>query len=311
MTAQPAPERTSPPPTARVDNRAIGSHLGMRLLAFFMRILPARVAYGAALFPVIWYFLTRKDARDASDLLFDRLGREGGQLKRWAFALSQIYMYAQVIMDNIYLGIVGPDRFKINEIGTDLFLNQLKKGKGLLLLSAHMGNWHLAVNFLGNTQTQVHLVIDDARSEAVRKQMDTAKGRSGHLTLHAVNKGPDLAFELTAALRRNEVVIIAGDRSRGEGRRRQIPFLGVPAWFPEAPLLLAAAADAPVCTALTFRVGMHTYDCYGLGPFLPPIDCPKKERGAHMVRLFAETLETFIRKYPSQWFNFYDFWKRD
>ena len=282
----------------------------MAILAFFMRIAPARIAYSVAVFPVLWYFFTRPDARRAADLLFDRLDLKGGYFRRLRFALKQIHMFSEVIMDNMYLGIFGNETFTIHEFGTDLFIKLLEKKKGLMLLSAHVGNWHLAVNFLHNTNTHVHLVIDDVRTEAVKKEMDAAKAKSAHLTLHAADKGPDLAFELTAALRRNEVVIIAGDRGRGEGRRQQVSFLGAPAWFPTAPVLLAAAAGAPVCTALTFRVGMHEYNCYGLGPFEGPSDLPTRKRAGLIVEEFVHTLESFVRRYPAQWFNFYDFWKK-
>jgi predicted LPLAT superfamily acyltransferase len=296
--------------TPENHRKVIGSRLGMKILVFFIRLLPARIAYCFALFPVIFYFLARADARRASYQFYEKLGLKGGRISRLAFAFKQIHMFAVIIMDNVYLGFFGNDKFAIHEHGTDLFLRMLEKGRGLLLLSAHVGNWHLAVNFLDNTNTHVHLVIDDIRSDAVRKEMDTAKGRSTHLTLHSADRGPDLAFELTAALRRNEVVIIAGDRSKGNGRRQQARFLGEPAWFPTAPLLLASAAGAPVCTALTFRVGMHAYDCFGIGPFEAPSECATREKASHMVNAFAETLEAHIRRYPTQWFNFYDFWKR-
>ncbi len=287
----------------------MGSRFGMSLLAVLMRLLPARVAYAFAIFPVLFYFFAKPEGRRSASLLFDRLGYAGGRLRRWWFALSQIHMFAQIIMDNMYLGLFGSTGFTLHEFGTDLFLKQLENGRGLLLLSAHVGNWHLAVNFLHNTRTHVHLVIDDARSEAVQKAMDVAKDKSGHLTLHIAKAGPALAFDLTAALRRGEVVIVAGDRTRGQGRRVQVPFLGAPAWFPTAPLLLAKAAGAPVCTALTFRVGMHTYNCYGLGPFEPPPDTPNKTHVDHLAKQFASTLETYVRQYPTQWFNFYDFWQ--
>ena len=287
----------------------LGSRFGMALLAFFMRLLPARMAYGFAIFPVVYYFIAKPKARRSAYILFHRLGYRGGRLKRWWFAARQIHMFAQIIMDNMYLGLFGNRKFTIHEFGTELFLDQIKRGKGLMLLSAHVGNWHLAVNFMHNTKTHVHLVMDDARSEAVQKAMDAAKDHSDHLTLHAADQGPALAFELTAALRRGEVVIIAGDRTRGEGRKTQVPFLGKPAYFPTAPLLLAKAAGAPVCTALTFRRRMHEYDCYGLGPFEAPEDTPVKARAEYITAAFAGTLETYLRKYPTQWFNFYDFWE--
>ncbi len=289
------------------DKRPMGSGLGMRILALTMRVAPA-LAYGFALFPVLWYYLIKPEGRKAAAVLHRRLGLPGGAFARWRFGLRQARMFSKIILDNMYLGFFGPEKFVIEERGTDLLRDELKKGKGLILLSAHMGNWHLAVNFLSNTQTHVHLVMDDVRQEEVRRQMDLAKSMSAHLTVHGAEAGPGLAFALSAALRQGEVVIIAGDRAGQGGRRTKAPFFGGDAWFPTAALALASVTDAPVCAALTFREGPRRYTCYGLGPLRAPEGLGRAARIDAMLGEFIKAVEGFVRKYPGQWFNFYDFW---
>ncbi len=290
------------------DDRPIGSSLGMRILALTMRIVPG-IAYGFALFPVLWYYTFKPQGRRAAARLFERLGKQGGRFAKWVFGFRQAFMFSRIILDNMYLGLFGKKDFVIEERGTELLREQLGKGKGLVLLSAHVGNWHLAVNFLSNTKTHVHLVMDDARQEEVRRQMDMAKSMSDHLTVHGAEQGAGLVFELSSALRRNEVVIIAGDRTGAGGRQLEAPFLGETASFPTAALLLAEAVGAPVCAALTFREGARRYTCFGVGP-LKAEGHTKNERIASMLREFIQGLEDRLRHYPTQWFNFYDFWKK-
>ncbi len=294
--------------SVEAQNNQIGSNLGMKLLAFTMRFAP-QIAYAFALFPVLWYYIAKPQGRRAAAVLFDRLEMTGGFYSRFVFGFKQAFAFSRIILDNIYLGVFGKKDFVIEEKGIDTLLDQLKKGKGLILLSAHMGNWHLAVNFLSNTNTKVHLVTDEMRQEEVRRQMDLAKKVSNHLTVHNAQQGAELVFELSAALKRNEVVIIAGDRTGKGGRRMDISFLGKRATFPTAALALADTTGTPVCAALTFREKVRSYTCYGIGPLTTSERLDKNERIKTMLTEFAGELETYIRRYPTQWFNFYDFWQ--
>ena len=142
--------------------------------------------------------------------------------------------------------------------------------------------------------------------------MDRAKDGSRHLSVRSAAEGPALVFELSAALKRGDVSSIAGDRSPSSGRRIKIPFLGREAWFPTGAFSLAETVGTPVCSALTFRTGMRKYRCFGLGPFTAPSSAKDKgTRIAAMASEFAKTLDSFVRDYPTQWFNFYDFWGDD
>lgn len=308
------PDPFSPrrPKSKTTENKDFGSPTGMKILAFLMRILPLRFVYAVAMIPVIWYYVTKPQGRSSSRIYQKMLGLTHGPLRSFFFGLAQARAFSHVILDNMYLGLFGADRFHIEESGTEIFRGALSSGKGLILLSAHVGNWHLAINFLGNTRTKVHLVTDELRHKEVQRQMDRAKESSDHLVIHNQVSDPGLIFELRHALSRGEVVILAGDRATAKGRRTLIPFLAGNAWFPTNPFALAEATGAPVCTALTFRKGMQRYVCYGIGPFNPDDLNPttnKSQRAENMARHFARDLEEHLRKFPEQWFNFYNFWQ--
>ena len=58
------------------------------------------------------------------------------------------------------------------------------------------------------------------------------------------------------------------------------------------------------------KEGVRKYRIYArqLGKTLDP-DSPSRVRAEAMARDFAVQLEDVVRQYPTQWFNFYDFWK--
>ncbi len=282
----------------------VGSKAGMKLLAFVMRFFPRPVVYWVALVPVIWYYLFRPEGRRSSALYQHRIGLAHGPIGRFLFGLGQARSFSQVILDNMYLGMFGPDRFNLSLIGTEIFLDALSHGKGLILLSAHVGNWHLALNFLSNTRTRVHLVTDEARQNEVRRQMDLAKEDADHLVVHNLSRGMDLIFELRTFLNRGEVVILGADRVTGD-RNTTVTFFNGQAAFPTTAYSLAKISGAPICTAFSFRTGMQRYTCYGVGPFWVKTN----EDIKRTVQTFARSLETHLGKFPRQWFNFFDFWK--
>jgi predicted LPLAT superfamily acyltransferase len=289
--------------------QGFGSAAGMRLLAFLMRVAPRFVVYAFALVPVLWYYVTRPEGRFSSKIYQRRLGLRYGPLRRFLFGLRQARELSRVILDNMYLGLLGPGCFRLERLGTQRFHEALEEGRGLVLLAAHVGNWHLAATFLHNTGRTVHLVTAEVRHPEVQRQMDLAKGRSSHLVIHDARGGVGLLVELRAALGRGEVVIMAGDRAEA-GSPIAVPFLGQEALFPTTPFHLALATGAPVCTALSFRTGLHRYVCYGLGPYRVVANGRADRQAAveRALRTFVGHLEELLRRHPTQWYNFFDFW---
>jgi predicted LPLAT superfamily acyltransferase len=290
------------------ERRNFGSPLGMKFIALLMRLCPRSIVYLVSIFPVLWYYLKHAEVRRSSRVYQQMLGLEMNCIGRFAFGFRQARAYSFVILDNMYLGMFGKESFALKQQGIEVFREALAKERGLIMLSAHVGNWHLAVNFLNEGNRRVHLVMDDVRIEEVRRKMDSAKAANGNLTVHDA-KQEGLIFELKTALQSGEIVILAGDRTIGRRRVRTDFFRGK-AWFPTAAYALAATTETPICLALALRTGMQRYDCFGLS--ITAIGQEKSalcvQEPAALASKFASQLETHLRKFPEQWFNFYDFW---
>jgi len=138
------------------------------------------------------------------------------------------------------------------------------------------------------------------------------------ISIGATSTGVGFAFQIKHAAGNFDIlyhslpvpVAYYVDRLSGS-KRVKLKFLKGEAWFPTNAFLLAAITGAPVCGAWSFCDGMRSYNCHGVGPF----DCkdgkePKdrKTQVEAMARQFANCLEIYVKKYPKQWFNFFDFW---
>jgi KDO2-lipid IV(A) lauroyltransferase len=173
-------------------------------------------------------------------------------------------------------------------------------GRGLVVVTAHLGNWELGGRLLAGTVTRpTHVVVAPERDPGVERFLRGDTGPVRYLTRLA----PLDVLPLVAALRRNEVVALQGDRALGgRGDRRQ-PFFGVPAPFPLGPFVLARAARAPVLPAFCLLRRDRRYTIALGEPWtVPPGGEP--EALARWVAL----LEAMVRRHPTQWFNFYDVW---
>lgn len=176
-----------------------------------------------------------------------------------------------------------------------------RMGRGLVVLTAHLGNWELGGRLLAGTMTRrTHVVVAPEQDVAVERFL-RGNGPVRFLT----RRRPTDALPLVAALRRNEVVALQGDRALGgRGDRRQ-PFFGAPAPFPLGPFVLARAAGAPVLPAFCVLRADRRYTI-SIGEPWTVSARGEADALAHWVRV----LEAMVRRHPTQWFNFYDVWAR-
>ena len=174
-------------------------------------------------------------------------------------------------------------------------------GRGLVVLTAHLGNWELGGRLLASTVTRkTHVVVAPEQDPAVERFLRSNGGPVRFLT----RTSPTDVLPLVAALRRNEVVALQGDRALGGRGDRLQPLFGAPAPFPLGPFVLARAAGAPVLPAFCLLRPDRRYTI-AIGEPWTVSSGGEAAALAHWVGV----LEAMIRRHPTQWFNFYDVWR--
>lgn len=84
-------------------------------------------------------------------------------------------------------------------------------------------------------------------------------------------------------------------------------FLGAPARFPVGPLSVATMKGLDVLAVNVVKVASKRYKVVATTLSYDK-DAPRKEQMQQLSDSYVAELERIVRRYPSQWFNFYDFW---
>jgi len=242
--------------------------------------------------------------RAGSEYFFTRLrGYRGNFFRRLWDTYRQFLAFTLCWHERTYAFVNGPDFLTLNVEGGEHVARALAQKRGIVLLTAHIGNFELGAWLLAQRTSQnlppVHMVMIDSEVAAVRAYLATLRG-SAQPNIIAVNSSPLATLPVLAAARRGEIVCIQGDRATGSSSVR-VPFLGSPAPFPTGPYLIGKLANAYVIPTLCRRVGRAKYEFEMFAP-LDPSD-PEAAAAA-----YAQMLEAEVRKRPYYWFNLFSFW---
>jgi lauroyl/myristoyl acyltransferase len=193
-----------------------------------------------------------------------------------------------------------PERLVGRLEGDEHLHDAVADGRGLVLLTAHLGNWELGGRLLAaRLGRPTHVVVAAEADPGVERFL-----RGGPAPVRFVRRGdPTAMVRLVGALRRGEIVALQGDRALGTRGDADVEFFGSPARFPLGPFVLGRAAKVPVLPAFCLLDADRRY----VVVTAPPIRVAADGDRPALVR-WVRVLEGMVRRVPEQWFNFYDVW---
>lgn len=282
--------------------------LGHGIFYLTLRIAGQQGAY-FLLVPVIWtyIFAIRRIRRITAPFLRRRF--PGHNLpERWWDTFRLVHSFGQVLIDRAWLGFNETARLRGGLDGFETLLELIGQGKGLVLLTAHVGNWQVALSHLKDLPVPVNALMD-YDEDVVAKHYFDLRGESCPFRIIKTDGFLGGMVEVSAAIQRGEVVTVMGDRLvRGPGAT--VNFLNSPVRLPISAYSLAAVTGAPVAILLAAKTGRQSYNLRVWDVFHPVFQ-DRKNRDADLIawtNRFARILEAYVARYPYQWYNFYDLW---
>jgi Kdo2-lipid IVA lauroyltransferase/acyltransferase len=191
-------------------------------------------------------------------------------------------------------------------IGFERILEARAKGKGLVLLTAHLGNWEVGGLMLAAVRLPIHVVLVPDIFPAVERTRRRLHERAGVVEIRVDRSfGPTLAVLRTLAS--NGIVAMQGDRDF-DNTGVEIEFFGRGAYFPRGPLRVAMATEATVLPAFIVRVADGRYRAILEEPLTIDRSGDREVALRRNLERYAAILERYVRQYPEQWYCFYPFW---
>jgi KDO2-lipid IV(A) lauroyltransferase len=268
--------------------------------------LPGSVA--AAIGGALGFFagsvLRLRRARADDHLRIAGVGRDASARAR---ILGKMYHHLGLCVVE-FLRLSTWTRAKIDERITFEHFDRLERavatGHGVIIVTAHFGNWDLLACISARRGIPLHVVTRELKGGGLNRAWMAERERAG-VTLHPETGS---AGALLAALRAGGVVAFVIDQHMPEQFGVGVPFFGRAASTIDAPAILAARTGAPVFSAFLFREGFERHRL-AIGERIPLADGPLREAIVASTARFSKAVEDVVREHPDQWIWMHRRWK--
>lgn len=190
--------------------------------------------------------------------------------------------------------------------GAQYLDDELKKGKGLICISAHFGNFTIMTTRLTLEGYPFNLVMRFADDEAVAKMWKDAMSNVG---INAISARPrrKAVVESLKWLRSGKPLCLHSDQNKTNGV--YVDFFHRPAGTVEGPARLHLRTGAPMVCGFIVREDLYHHKIV----ITPPLDIKltgdDKKDIFNITQAYTKTIEKFVRKHPQQWWWVHDRWK--
>ncbi|HKP65506.1 MAG TPA: acyl-CoA synthetase [Casimicrobiaceae bacterium] len=252
-----------------------------------------------------YYLAFGPAARRASRVFLRRVHARNPTLRE---QYEVFFSFASTIHDRVYF---LKDRFELFDI--DVQGAQVFDERGALLMGAHLGSFEAmraSGRHLGHRRVAMAMYEDNARRiNAALAAIDAAA-----MTDVVALGRADSMLEIAELLDAGTLVGVLADRTLGREPVTHVDFLGDSAPFPTGPMRIAAALRRRVIFMVGLYRGGNRY-AINFEPLADFTDFDAVPRGVRERRVeeavaaYAKRLEHYARESPSNWFNFYDFWR--
>jgi len=192
------------------------------------------------------------------------------------------------------IGLSGIEK-RITVHGWDHFEEALGRGRGVILVSAHLGSFDLTGQILAARSVKTTILVEAQEPQALLDYVTALRGGKG---LTFVPARPGAVRTMVRAVRRGETVGLMCDRDIArEGLA--LAFFGEELTMPTEAVRLSMRTGAAIVPVYNARRAQGGYDVF-FEPALPMTTDGDNARARNMACL-AGTLERFIRACPDQW----------
>lgn len=183
-----------------------------------------------------------------------------------------------------------------------VFIEQLKKNKGLIVITAHLGNWERMAHCGALKGYKISVVARDIDAERAHMLVNNTREGEG---IKVLSKGSAVK-EIIKALQRNEIIALLADQNSWDV---YVPFFGFPTGTVAGPAVLHLRTGAPIVFAFNVEKENGKYQCFFEKLELNHLSDNREENIKLIMTEANKVIEKYVRKYPEQWLWMHDRWR--
>ena len=272
-------------------------------LVIILRYIDIRILYLFASVFVVPVCIVLNPSRKTAYSYFREILKYGKLKAAWATYINHC-KFAQVVIDKF--AMYAGKQFNVVVDGMDKF-NALASGdEGFLHLSSHIGNYEIAGYTLVSERKTINAVVYGYEKASVMENRNNMFTKT-NIKMITLKEDMSHLFEIDQALSQGDIVSFPTDRFMGQTKCIESDFLGKKAKFPQGPFSVAAMRGLNVLAVNVMKTGLKSYKI-----FVTPLNYDKQQSRKEQIRQLSEAyiaeLEKRVLEYPTQWYNFFEFW---
>ena len=276
--------------------------IGFKMYIFLLRNLGIDFCYFILRFVAFYFFLFVKQSRQSSYYFF-RYRLKQAWITSYYNSLRTKYVFGQTLIDRVAIAIGMTKSYSFEFDGKHHIEQVLQAGEGGIFFTAHIGNFNVARFFFKEIESKsdVKMVVTDREHADIKAYFEAISVKAS-IDFIILKDDMSHAIPMSMAIKNKDVLIFATDRYLEGVATQSAQFFNEDVLFPEGPFKLALRYKLPVLFMHCMREPNRHYHLYAR---------PLKQEATTvkaLVEAYAQNVESMVRRYPLQWFNFYDYW---
>ena len=215
-------------------------------------------------------------------------------------------LFGQVVVDKF--AMYAGKKFDVEVENYNEFHERAsREEEGFVQLSAHVGNYEIAGYTLVCQNKRLNALVFAGEKASV---MQNRSKMFADTNINMIAIQPDMShlFEIDKALADGEIVSMPADRINGSQKCIEHDFLGAKAKFPLGPFSVATMRGLDVLAVNVMKDSLTSYKIY-VTPLAYDKEASRQEQIRQLSSAYVAELEKRVRQYPTQWYNYFEFWQ--
>ncbi len=280
-----------------------------RIGYFISNALSLNAAYWVAcLVADIHYNFSRRDREAVMNNLRIITGDMPGDKELRTMANEVFRNFARYLVDFFRFSRINDEYIKKNVriTGLENVDKGLSAGKGVIVLSAHIGNWELGAQVLSMMRPPMKAVVLTHRNKLVN-DFFTKQRTVGDLKPVEIGISLRNCYKI---LKSNGILAMLGDRDFSKNGLC-LKFFGKGTLIPKGPAVFSHRLGSCIVPCFIVRVRNNTFRFIFEPPIYPEESINEYSCVKSLAEKYTSTIESYVKKYPTQWYMFREAWNGD
>lgn len=268
-----------------------------------LRVLDVRVIYAFTFVFVLPVVLLVNPSRTYI-YRFMRARMGYGRCKSLWKAYVNHCMFAQLVIDRF--AMYAGKEFDVKVVGMEHVERLIALPGSFMMMSSHVGNYELAGYTFKSVGKRMNVLLFSGEKASVMENRQRLF-EDNNIGMVPVMDDMSHLFEINRILSDGEMLGVLADRINGSTKSLRKRLLGGDVLLPQGPFSIAVMKSVPVIAVDVIKTACRQYTVF-ITPLKYDTEAPRAKQVESLSQAYIDNLERTVRRYPTQWYNYFEYW---